>query len=220
MRCVLRGFMEKIFWKDPYQTSLKTCVRAVNGNEILFEETIAYSFSGGQESDHATVNDMPVIASRKEGVLIYYTLPDNHGLQKNQNVHMKIDGVRRLKLMRLHFAAELVLEIVTRKYDLIKVGAHIAEHKSRIDFSYDRNIAAFFSDILSEFQDIVDDGRIIETGYDDQQTQQRYWKIDGFAKVPCGGTHVRSTKEVGYVDLRRSHPGKNCERIEITLRNP
>jgi Ser-tRNA(Ala) deacylase AlaX len=45
--------MRKVFWDNPYQQSLTTIVSQVNGNEILFEKTIAYSFSGGQESDKA-----------------------------------------------------------------------------------------------------------------------------------------------------------------------
>ena len=57
----------------------------------------------------------------------------------------------------------------------------------------------------------------IEKGYTDLATQRRYWKIDGFAQVPCGGTHVNTTSEVGYVTLKRDRPGKGIERIEIRL---
>lgn len=53
---------------------------------------------------------------------------------EQQDVVMTIDWPRRYRLMRLHFAAELILEIVTQKYQLEKVGAHIAESKARIDF--------------------------------------------------------------------------------------
>ena len=57
----------------------------------------------------------------------------------------------------------------------------------------------------------------IQTGFSDVATQKRFWKIDGFAQVPCGGTHVKSTGEVGFVTLKRTHPGKSIERIEIRL---
>jgi len=43
-------------------------------------------------------------------------------------------------------------------------------------------------------------------------------KIDGFAQVPCGGTHVDRTSEVGFVTLKRDRPGKSIERIEIRLK--
>jgi Ser-tRNA(Ala) deacylase AlaX len=119
--------------------------------------------------------------------------------------------------MRLHFAAELILEIVTQKYHLEKVGAHISETKARIDFKSDTNISALFPDILAEYNEIIKNNRTIEKGYSDIATQRRFWKIDGFAQVPCGGTHVNSTAEVGYVTLKRDRPGKSIERIEIRL---
>ena len=208
--------MKKIFWENPYQTTLTTHVVSVDGNKLLFAETIAYSFAGGQESDKAFINEMPILSSKMEGNLIYYTLPDDHGLHVGDIVTMTIDWQRRLKLMRLHFAAELILEIVTQNYHLEKVGAHIAEHKARIDFKSDTNIAIHVPEILESFNAIIDANLTIEKGYSDIAAQRRYWKIAGFAQVPCGGTHVNSTAEVGYVTLKREKPGKGIERIEIT----
>jgi Ser-tRNA(Ala) deacylase AlaX len=209
--------MKKTFWENPYQYSLQTEVIAVENSTLLFAETIAYSFAGGQESDKAWINGIPIINSYMDGNLIYYTMPENHGLQIGDKVTMTIDWQRRLRLMRLHFAAELILEIVTRNYRLEKVGAHIAEHKSRIDFKSDTNIAVHLSAILRQYNAIIDANLLIEKGYSDVATHRRYWKIAGFAQVPCGGTHVNSTAEVGYVTLKREKPGKGIERIEIKL---
>jgi Ser-tRNA(Ala) deacylase AlaX len=209
--------MRKVFWADPYQRSLETVVTSVEGDRVSFAETIAYSFAGGQESDKAYVNDIPILDSKMEGNLIYYTLPDDHGLKVGDHVTMTIDWPRRSRLMRLHFAAELILEIVTQNYHLEKVGAHIAEGKARIDFKSDVNISTFFPAILAEYNAIIESNKPIEKGYSDVVNQRRYWKIDGFAQVPCGGTHVNSTGEVGFVTLKRDRPGKSIERIEIRL---
>ena len=157
--------MKKIFWENPYQHTLTTQVTAIDGNRILCAETIAYSFAGGQESDRAFINNMPILDSKIEGNLIYYTLPDNYNLHIGDIVTMTIDWPRRLRLMRLHFAAELILEIVTQKYHLEKVGAHIAEHKARIDFKSDFNISTHFSEILKQYNAIIDANYEIERGY-------------------------------------------------------
>lgn len=209
--------MKKVFWDNPYQKSLTTKVASLDGDKVLFEETITYSFAGGQESDKATVNGIPIIDSKMEGNLIYYTLPEGHGLSQGDEVTMVIDWPRRNRLMRLHFAAELVLEIVTQKFNFEKVGAHIAESKARIDFRSDTNISSSLPEILAEYNEIIKSDRIIHKGYSDVINQRRFWKIDGFAQVPCGGTHVASTAEVGFVTLKREHPGKSIERIEIRL---
>lgn len=116
--------MRKVFWENPYQKELTTHVAQINGNEIVCDATIAYSFAGGQESDTM---------------------------------------------------------------------------------------------ILAAYNDIIKSNKIIHTDYSDIQNHRRFWKIDGFAQVPCGGTHVKSTAEVGYVTLKRDRPGKSIERIEIRL---
>ena len=119
--------------------------------------------------------------------------------------------------MRLHFAAELILELVTRKLSVEKIGAHIAETKARIDFVHDENISPIFESILTEYNAIIAKDEPINTGFSDVEKQRRYWEIEGFSKVPCGGAHVKSTAEVGYITLKRVNIGGGKERIEIKL---
>lgn len=215
--------MRKVFWENPYQHTLDTKVAAIDGKFVVFEATIAFSFSGGQESDRATVNDMPILNSKMlDGdTNIYYELAEDHGLSVGDAVVMKIDWERRYRLMRLHFSAELVLELVTKQLQYEKCGAHIGEHGARIDFmTAVKFTEAQLSKILAEFKAIIDKDCPIIKAYDDEETQRRYWKIDDFAKVPCGGTHVESTAEVGYVTLNSKNVGtskKPQQRILITL---
>ncbi len=209
--------MRKVFWEDPYQHTLNTKVVFVDGNQILVEDTIAFSFSRGQESDQGTINEYSILDSRIEGKEIIYILEEGHRLCPGDLVTMKIDWPRRYRLMRLHFAAELILELVTRKFGLEKIGAHIAEAKARIDFMYNQNISALFEEILTEYNEIIKRDEIIQTDFSDIENQRRFWEIEGFSKVPCGGTHVKSTAEVGFITLKRKNIGGSKERIEITL---
>ena len=50
-----------------------------------------------------------------------------------------------------------------------------------------------------------------------EQNEKRYWKVEGFAKRPCGGTHLKETGEVGKLRLKRKNIGKGKERAEIYL---
>ena len=149
--------MEKIFWDDPYKRVLTTKVASVANNVILLEETIAFSFSGGQESDVGYIGWYKILNSEKSKNLIYYTIEEGYSLQVNDEVKMKIDWEGRYKLMRLHFATELILELVTRKLHLGKIGAHIAKTKSRIDFVYDKNISSIFKEVLANYNKIIAD---------------------------------------------------------------
>jgi len=112
---------------------------------------------------------------------------------------MMIDWNRGYRLMRLHFAAELFLELITQSFQLIKVGAHIFEAKARIDFQCEFNIASIFDEILNEYNAIIGIDKLIEIGFSNIEKQRRFWKIYGFAQVPCGGTYVKSTSAVRFI---------------------
>lgn len=209
---------KKIFWEDPYASRQHTVVSAVDGAEVELASTIFFAFAGGQESDHGRIAGIPVAAARKEGLRIIYTLAPDHGLVVGQSVLVEIDWRRRHRLMRLHFAAELVLELFLRELSGIeKLGAHIAEDKARIDFSWPQSIAPLLAAIAEQANRIIAANVEIGTGFTDVAQERRYWEIVGFSRVSCGGTHLRATGEIGPIRLKRNNIGKGKERVEIFL---
>lgn len=120
--------MKKIFWDNPYQTSLETQVIQVNGNTVILDATIGFAESGGQESDRVTINDIEVLSShmdKSSPFLIYYTLREGHGLIPGEKVIMRIDWQRRNCLMRLHFTCELVLVLMNRLFNKTPEGVEL-----------------------------------------------------------------------------------------------
>lgn len=208
----------KTFWDDPYLTELETRITSVNGAVITCAETILYAMAGGQESDVGTIGGYPVLDAHKDGLEILYTMPDDHALKVGDSVLMTIDWERRYALMRLHFAAEIVLELAYQNIPTIeKIGAHIAQDKSRIDFVWGKNISAYFPMLEAKAADLIRGDHPIISTFSDPAQERRTWEIDGFARVACGGTHLRRTGEVGEITLKRKNIGKGKERIEIYL---
>ena len=58
---------------------------------------------------------------------------------------------------------------------------------------------------------------MITSAFSDESNEIRYWEIEGFAKIPCGGTHIKRTSEIGAIRLKRNNIGGGKERIEILL---
>ena len=209
---------KKCFWENPYLTNHETIVDKVDGANITLQSTIFFAFSGGQESDHGTIAGLLVLQARKDGTDIIYTLPDNHGLKAGQSVNIEIDWIRRYQLMRLHFAAELVLALVYKLLPGIeKIGAHIAQNKARIDFAWPESISASLPKIAEEANRMIKADLEIKSAFEDEQNEQRYWEIEGFSRVPCGGTHIRRTGEIGAIRLKRDNIGHGKERVEVFL---
>ena len=208
----------KLFWEHPYQTTLETVVTASADNRVRLRETIFYAFSGGQESDAGTIGRHQVLAASKNDFDIDYLLADGHGLKPGDAVQVVIDWERRYRLMRLHFAAELILELAYQQLPAIeKIGAHIAEQKARLDFLWPENISSQFPLLLEQARQLITADRPIISDYSDREKQRRYWEVEGFARVACGGTHLRRTGEVGDIRLKRKNIGGGKERIEVIL---
>ena len=208
----------KVFWQDPYLTELTSRVSSVKANQVQLTGTIIYAESGGQESDFATIDGIEVIKAEKHGKDIVYTLASVPKFDSGDLVNSQIDWPRRYALMKLHFAAEVVLEVFTQSYPSItKIGAHIGQSKSRIDFLWHESLNTLLPDALLKSQALIDSGLPIVSDFEDIESERRYWQVEGFAKVPCGGTHLKQTSEVGQIRLKRKNVGKGKERVEITL---
>jgi Ser-tRNA(Ala) deacylase AlaX len=209
---------QKVFWSNPYSTNHEALVVSLTDTEVILDSTIFFAFSGGQESDQGTIGGCAVLSARKEGLNVVYNLPPNHGLKLGQKVEIDIDWTRRYRLMRLHFAAELVLELVYRELTGVeKIGAHIAPNKARIDFVWPHSLAPLLPKFAEDANRIINANLEIQTGFEDETHERRYWEIEGFSRVSCGGTHVRRTGEIGPIRLKRNNIGKGKERVEIFL---
>jgi Ser-tRNA(Ala) deacylase AlaX len=213
---------EKIFWSDPYQTELIATVTSVNGTVVTLDKTIFYAFAGGQESDRGAIHGFKVFkAEKRDDKEIYYTLEDGHDLKPGDEVIVEIDWSRRYRLMRLHFAAEIILELVYQRFNRPeKLGAHIAEDKARLDFNWEGSISRIFPLLEQKANELINADLPIKSEFSDRDNERRYWEIEDFGKVSCGGTHIRRTGEIGPISLKRNNIGKGKERIDIYLSHP
>lgn len=209
---------DKFFWVDPYLKELEAKVVSVEDNLIALDKTILFSFSGGQQSDSGTINGYKVLGSHIVGKQIFYEIEPNNNFKVGDSVLIKLDWEKRYNIMRLHFAAELILELVYQDYSHPeKIGANITSDKARVDFFWEGNISDIFQELQKKFDVIVSQNYKIISDFSDIESELRYWQIQGFAKVPCGGTHIKSTAEIGKINLKRVNTGSGKERIEITL---
>ncbi len=211
--------VEKLFWPDPYLTRIDATVTTVKANAVTLDRTVAFASCGGQASDDGTIGGRPIVRARRLGLEIEYLLPEGHGLRQGQRVAVVIDWPTRQLVMRLHFAAELVLALMAQAHpEAEKVGANITRDKARLDYMWEGSIAEVFPWLERELERMVSADLPIRSAFSDEAEERRYWEIEGFARVPCAGTHPESTGEVGRIRLKRVNPGAGKERIEIYLR--
>tara|TARA_Y100000310_G_scaffold271648_1_gene286249 strand:- start:372 stop:2780 length:2409 start_codon:yes stop_codon:yes gene_type:complete len=208
---------ERLFYQDPYLKEAEAIVEEINDKEIILDKTLFFAFSGGQASDRGTINDIPIHDVKKENHKIVHILENEPGFKVGDKVKLKLDWERRHKLMRLHSAAHLVYYPFAEILNKPKiVGSNINPDKARVDFIYNSSITEKIPQIEKEVNETISKNLDISTTPDENNPEKRWWKC-GQWKMPCGGTHVKNTSEIGKLKLKRKNIGQGKERVEIYL---
>ena len=199
---------------------MKECyakVAAIEGNKVWLDKTVFFAFSGGQASDKGTINGINVLEAVKQDDEIYYVLEKEPDFKVGDNVKVEIDWNYRHKIMRLHSAAHIVYYFFIEKAGEQKViGSNISIDKARLDFAYNESISLLLPEIQEKTMEVINKGIYIKTFEDEKDLSKRLWQC-GKWLMPCGGTHVRNTKEIGQIKLKRNNIGAGKERIEVSL---
>ncbi len=206
-----------LFYEDQYMAECEAKVISIQGSEVVLDQTIIFAFSGGQASDSGTINGINIIESKKNEDNITYILESEPNFKVGDVVKVKIDPIKRNKLMRLHSAvhiAALLLEEKIGKKEII--GSNIDESKGRLDYEYPEPISGLLPELEEKSNKLIEEGAEIKTFYDIQEKGKRWWVCNNW-EMPCGGTHPKNTKEIGPIKLKRKNIGAGKERIEIYL---
>ncbi|MDR0642393.1 MAG: alanyl-tRNA editing protein [Treponema sp.] len=212
----------KLFWEDTYRAQNEAVVTSIDGDVVTVDKTVAFAYPGGQVFDTGTLGGFPILNARYENRELYYTLPAGHTLNKGDAVTVIIDWDRRYALMKLHFVTELLLVVLGKNYGRHKITqADILPDKAIVGFDWNIDIAGTFPTLNEELKKLIADDIPIISAYQDRENEKRYWEIPGLAKVPCGGTHLKRTGEIGPFVLKKipAEKGKAALEIELTPGN-
>ena len=233
---------EALFREDGYLAEAEAEVVAVNERGgIILDRTVFYATSGGQPGDTGklmladgrVVDIAATITGETKDEIIHVPAADA-GLTPGDRVKLAIDWERRLKLMRMHTACHLLT--VVCQFPI--TGAAVAEDDSRIDF--DIPDASFTKeDVTARLMELVRADYPVATRW---ITDEELAANPGLVKSknvrppvgtgrirlvligdngavdsqPCGGTHVKSTAEVGEIHIGKiEKKGRENRRFRI-----
>ena len=228
---------KELFREDSY---LRTCfanVTVADGNSVCVDQTIFYPLGGGQPGDTGTMvwdaGTAKIVDTRNSPEGIRHVLEEGVGLPSTgARVELELDWDRRYVHMRMHTAMHLLGSIL--KYGV--TGGNISVIKSRLDFDMEDTVdkeavSAALSNLVAANHDIS--CRWISESELDANPELvrtmsvqpprgrgdiRLLDIDGVDLQPCGGTHVRSTGEVGAVRIGKvEKKGRRNRRVNIHL---
>jgi len=213
---------KKLFWEDPYQKEFDAVVERIDGNNVVMNQSCFYPQGGGQVGDTGELNGIRVtdtIKNDAEDAIHILEAPPT--FKPGDVVHGKIDWERRYKIMKLHSAAHIVHNFMSKVYPGVKVASSgiVDDRKDKQDYMFPGNgewDREKLSVVEAYANDFIATGKEIKCWTDDEGV--RHWLVAGIPDMHCGGTHVKRTDEIGRVNVKRGKkPGAGKERIEITL---
>ena len=231
--------MAKLFEENAYKKEIETIIKEIDeeNKTIELEDTIFYGKSGGQPGDEGEIiadsQKIEVNETIKKEESIKNILENLNGLKKNQKIIARINWDKRYKYMRMHSA----LHLMCASIPLGVTGGQIGYDKSRLDFNdpdkeiRKEELQEKINTLMKEDHKITYeyiDSKILESQPELVRTMSvkppnidgklRFVKIGNVDFQPCGGTHVKTTKEIGEIKIGKiENKGKMNRRVNIVL---
>lgn len=214
---------ERLYFQDEYLQDFEATVLAVVDDEyVVLNETAFYPTSGGQEHDTGVLGNAQVVdVIDQDGVILHRI--DGPAPEEGDTVACSIDWERRSVLMKHHTATHIINGAAKQVLGdhVWQAGAHKSEEKARLDIThYETLDDATLQRIEDVANEIVEQDFAVEKEFLERtEAEQRYgFRIYQGGAVPgkeirivrigdgdtvdveaCGGTHRRSTGEVGPI---------------------
>ena len=231
---------EEVFREATYSKTADAKVFRVMDEGVILDRTIFYPEGGGQPGDIGSIRlegglDLIVANTVKtpNGILHIVDAKKSE-MVIGQSVTMDIDWERRLRHMRMHTA----LHLLCSQVEGAVTGGAIGAQKSRLDFNipgerpekeeleqkmnsliardHKVSISWISEEELKANPDLV---RTMSVRPPMGTGSIRMIRIgDNIDFQPCGGTHVKSTLEIGYIKIGKiENKGRQNRRINIAL---
>jgi misacylated tRNA(Ala) deacylase len=245
----VRQVTDKLYATDAYLDACGARVVAVTPLGVVLDRTVAYARGGGQPGDTGSLTTdagaleiADAFIDRGSGELIHQLAEGSAVPEVGAPVRVAIDIERRRTIMRTHTALHALSGIVFTHFDAKVTGGNMeAGGTARMDFELDhishefgQEVEARLNEALAAGHDVhvlflprdeaLADPDLIRTKANlipPEIDPIRVIDIEGIDRQADGGTHVRSTLEVGQVRVVKTESkGKANKRMRIQLGSP
>ena len=233
--------MEEIAASDAYERTARGRVEDILPEGVVLDRTVFFARGGGQPGDVGTLRweggEARVTDTfRVKGRVVHQV--EREPPRVGAEVLGEIDWDRRYTLMRTHTALHSMSGIIWQHYGAKVTGGNMDPGRGRMDFELEEMSAQFGREVEERLnaalaedhpvrvlflsrEEALADPELIRTKVNlipEHIDPIRVVDIEGIDRQADGGTHVRSTSEVGRVRVVGTESkGKGFKRIRIEL---
>jgi alanyl-tRNA synthetase len=236
---------ERLYYNDSFAHEFEGRVASVsNGNgrtAITLDRSAFYPASGGQVFDtgwivvpdgessvRLHVNE--VAENEQTGEVIHYVEAETASLKPGTVVHGTVNAERRRDHMQQHSGQHVLSAAFEKLYGFATVSFHMGEESCTIDLGTEavsagqiRATERLANEIIAEDRPVdikfasIEEARAMGVRKIPAAEREKLRLIDirEFDLNACGGTHVRSTGQIGSILLRKTEKVKQGVRVEF-----
>ena len=193
---------------------------------LLLDRTAFYPTSGGQPHDLGKIGDANVLDVRDEGEEILHLVDRKPA---DPDVDCCIHWPRRFDHMQQHTGQHLLSAMFQERYGRPTISFHLGAEVCTIDLRGPEPTGGILEGAERAANQVIFENRAVAIRYGtaDQLAQLgvrkeveregilRAIEIEGVELQPCGGTHVKSTGQIGMVLTRRCTKIRQDWRVEF-----
>jgi alanyl-tRNA synthetase len=229
---------ERLYYHDSFLYSFDATVleslEIAGKRAIVLDRTAFYPTSGGQVHDTgklvlADEREIPVteVADEDIGRILHFT---KEPLPKGTVVRGRVDAARRRDHMQQHSGQHVFSAAFVRLFDMPTVSFHMGAESCTIDLETGGLSPKQAEQVERLANEIVLEDRPVTIRFvpleeasqlgsrklpPKQAGDLRLIDITDFDLTACGGTHVRSTGQIGAILLRKTEKVKQGVRVEF-----
>ena len=232
---------EELFSTDAYARSCPATVAGATEGGVILDRTVFYARGGGQPGDTGVLRwdggEIDVTDTVKRDGHVLHVV-EGAAPAPGTPVTADIDWERRHTLMRTHTALHALSAVIFRDHDAKVTGGNMEPGVARMDFEleaidaeFGRRVEEVLNAELASDRPVrvsflpraeaLADPDLIRTKVNlipESVDPIRVIEIEGLDQQADGGTHVRSTAEVGRVRVAKTeNKGKTFKRMRIEL---
>jgi len=217
---------ERLYYNDCYLREFQARVLEVadDGRRVWLDRTAFYPTSGGQPFDVGTLNGVAVldVVDEEDRVVHVLDRPLSVG-----EVSGEVQWTRRFDHMQQHTGQHLLSAVFEELFGIGTVSFHMGSAVSTIDVSAAALDAKQIERVEERCAEIVAEARPVAITFEDASADLglrkasertgtlRIVAIEGLDRSACGGTHVRSTAEIGAIGIRKLEKIRGTTRVEF-----
>jgi alanyl-tRNA synthetase len=220
----------RLYYTDAYRTAFTATVvdRDVAGTRVYLDASAFYPTSGGQPHDLGTLAGVAVVDVIDEDDRVAHVLASPLATAAlDSSVGGEIDWPRRYDLMQQHTGQHLVSAVFEDLFGARTVSVHFGADYSTLDLDAELITRDQLVNAEERANAVVAEARPVTVTFEDSATATglrkpsdrpgllRIVTIDAIDRSACGGTHVRTTAEIGAVLLRSIERIRNATRVQF-----